>query len=50
MRLIVILLAVLTLGLSGCGKKGDLSAPPGHPEEEHEEGLLLDNGEGVNRA
>ncbi len=52
MRLIMILLTVLTLGLSGCGKRGDLAAPPGHPdpEPEPEEGLLLDTERDVNRA
>ena len=50
MRFIVILLAVLTLGLSSCGKRGDLAAPPGQPDPEPEEGLLLDTAEGVNHA
>lgn len=50
MRLIVILLTVFTLGLSGCGKRGDLVAPPGPPETEPEESQLLDTERQVNRA
>jgi len=45
MRHFMILIAVLTLGLSGCGKKGDLAPPPGYPDEEPEQGQIFDRPE-----
>ncbi len=43
----MIVLAVLSLGLSGCGKKGDLSPPPSHadPAEEDDAALISVAGE-----
>ena len=47
MRLLTIVLVALTLGLSGCGKKGDLAPPPSHadPDRQDEEASHLPHGE-----
>ncbi len=47
MRLLMIVLVALALGLSGCGKKGDLAPPPSHadPDRQDEEATLSPQGD-----
>ncbi len=51
-RVLMIVLAVLGLGLAGCGKKGDLAPPPSHadPAEQDEAAVLASGGEETTRG